>query len=52
MVMAVVENAELTRGNTMDSVFGMNLEGGLRYLLKGAGKVFGGMTDLEGNIMN
>ena len=50
--MVVVKDTELTWGDTMDSVFGMNLEGGLRYLLKGAGKVFGGMTDLKSNVMD
>ena len=52
VVMAVVEDAELTWGDTMDSILGMYLKGGFRSLLKFAGKIFGGVTDLKCNVMD
>ena len=50
--MAVVEDTELTWGDAMDSVLGMYLESGIRYLLKGAKEVFGGVTNFKSNVMD
>ena len=50
MVVFIIENAELTRGNTMDFVLGVYMKSVFRGLLQSAGKVLGGMANLEGYV--
>ena len=46
----VVDDAELTRGDTMDRGLGMDGVGIGGSLFQGAGEVFGGVTDFKCNV--
>ena len=48
-MMAVIDDTKLTRGNTMDFVLGMYIKSVFRDLLHSAGKILGGMANLEGD---
>ena len=50
MVILVIDDTELTRGDTMDRGLGMDGVGVGGCLFQGAGEVFGSVTDFEGNI--
>ena len=50
MVVFIIENAELARGNTMDFVLGVYMKSVFRGLLQSAGKVLRGMANLEGYV--
>ena len=49
-MMAVIDDTKLTRGNTMDFVLGVYMKSVFRDLLQSAGKVLGGMANLEGYV--
>ena len=46
----VVDDAELTRGDTMDGGLGVNDKGIGRCLFQRTGEVFGGVTDFKCNV--
>ena len=50
MVVFIIENAELARGDTVDWGLGVDDERFLGCLLQSAGKVLGGMANLEGYV--
>ena len=50
MMLCVVNDAELTGGDSMDGVFGVDDEGSGIGPFQGGGMIFRGMPDFEGDI--
>ena len=51
MVSLVVDDTELTRGDTVDGGLGVDDVGVGGCLFQGAGEVFGGVTDFKCNVL-